>query len=232
MDQERLAELQKELAKQVFIPAENTGYSPRSGDTIFSLDIQYVEDKAYVAVDVSSWNSETFKTYVGVTSVECEYVPQYFCFREGPPLLRVIQEVQKQFSFDPQLFIIDGHGLAHPRRFGVACWIGVHTKKPTIGCAKETLVHYDGELGSKRGDFLWIRDESEILGAVLRTQNEVKPVFVSPGHQISFTASNTVMLELSPRYRISEPIRRADQAARAYAKGETQTGAIYLGEIL
>lgn len=228
---ERLAELQNVLAKKVVIPPDTNGYRPKQGDTVFSLDIQYVENQAFVALDVQSWNEPAYQTYVGITPVECEYVPQYFCFREGPPLLRVIQNVQQKYHLSPKMILIDGHGIAHPRRFGVACWIGIHTEVPTIGCAKESLLSYSGNPGIHRGDCFWLKDQEETVGAILRTQSNVRPVFVSPGHQVSLSGAVEVLLALSPKYRISEPLRRADQIARAYARGERLPSVQFLGYV-
>ncbi|MEK7483228.1 MAG: endonuclease V [Planctomycetota bacterium] len=228
---ERLAELQTVLAKKVFIPPEQSGYAPQKGDVIFSLDIQYVKDQAFVALDVQKWGEESYQIYVGITPVECEYIPQYFCFREGPPLLRVIQTVQKKYHLNPQLILIDGHGLAHPRRFGVACWIGIHTEVPSIGCAKESLLPYEETPGIHRGDRSWIKHQEETVGAILRTQFKVRPVFVSAGHRLNLSCAIDIVLELSPKYRISEPLRRADQIARAYARGERLPAVHFLGYI-
>jgi deoxyribonuclease V len=126
---------------------------------------------------------------------------------------------------------MDGHGLAHPRRFGLACWVGVKTGVPAIGCAKRTLLQYSGEVERTRGNYLLIEDKDEILGAVLRTQDGVKPVFVSPGHKISLQTAIQVVLRLAPRYRIPDPLRVADQSARACARGVQPSGIRYLGTV-
>ena len=231
VEQEELAELQKKLAQQVFIPSQAESYIPQDNDLVYSLDIQYVGDKAFVAVDVQGWNQESYKTYVGVTVVEYEYVSQYFCFREGPPLQKVIQKVQEHTNSSANLLIVDGHGVAHPRRFGVACWLGTQLGKPTIGCAKRGLLRHEGEPEKKRGNQLGIYLEDEKVGVALITQNKIKPVFVSAGHKIHLQVATEVMLKLSSKYRVSEPIRRADQAARTYAKGQTLSGVHFFGEV-
>jgi deoxyribonuclease V len=207
------------------------GYYPKQNDIIFSLDVHYVKDKAYIALDVREWKGKIVGTYVGIANVEVPYVPQFFCFREGPLLLEMLKAAQKHLSLQPELIIVDGHGIAHPRRFGVACWIGVNTDIPSIGCAKETLMHYNGEIGKKRGNYLFIKDKKGIIGAVLVTQDNTKPVFVSPGHRVSLKTSIEIILNLSSRFRISEPLRRADQSAKAYAKGMTLEGITSWGEI-
>lgn len=150
----------------------------------------------------------------------------FFCFCEGPPFLKVVNLVQQYFNLKPDMLITDGHGIAHPRRFGVACWLGVQMNLPTIGCAKQTLLDYNGVLGKKRGSWLAVWLESEMVGKVLRTQDGVKPIFVSAGHRISLTTAAEVIFNLAPRYRLCEPLRRADQAARAFAKGKILPGVI------
>lgn len=221
MNLTNLANLQEQWATQVIISPDNAGYVPESEDVIFSLDIQYVGDTAFVALDVQSYSGEMIGTYVDQTHVEMPYVPQFFCFREGPPLLKIVKKVQQHFKLRPNVLIVDGHGIAHPRRFGVACWLGVQTNLPTIGCAKQTLLDYQGILGEQRGSTLAVCLENEEVGKVLRTQKAVKPVFVSVGHQMNLTTATEMILNLASRYRICEPLRRADQAARAYAKGKT-----------
>jgi deoxyribonuclease V len=226
-----LSRIQEELAKRVEIPHDDLGYQVKQSDIIFSLDAQYSSDQAYVALDVREWNGKIQGTYVGTAKVEVPYIPHFFCFREGPPLMEIINAARSRLSLQPDLIIVDGHGIAHPKRFGLACWIGVSTNTPAIGCAKETLVWYDGELEKTRGNHLYIRDNNDIVGAVLVTQNNTRPVFVSSGHRVSLKTAMEVVLHLSCKYRISEPLRRADQSARAYAKGIILEGVTPLGEL-
>ena len=216
MNLTNLANLQEQWATEVII----SNYVPKDEDVIFSLDIQYVGDTAFVALDVQRYSGELIGTYVDESEVEMPYVPQFFCFREGPPLLKIVKKVQEDFKLKPNVLIVDGHGIAHPRRFGVACWLGVQTNLPTIGCAKQTLLDYQGILDEQRGCTLPVYLENEEVGKVLRTQKAVKPVFVSVGHKINLITATEMILNLASRYRICEPLRRADQAARAYAKGK------------
>ncbi len=217
MNLTNLAKLQEQWATEVIISPH---YVPQDEDVIFSLDIQYVGDTAFVALDVQYYSGELIGTYTDESEVEMPYVPQFFCFREGPPLLKIVKKVQEDFKLKPDVLIVDGHGIAHPRRFGVACWLGVQTNLPTIGCAKQTLLDYQGILGEQRGCTLPVFLENEEVGKVLRTQEAVKPVFVSVGHKMDLITATDMILNLASRYRICEPLRRADQAARAYAKGK------------
>jgi deoxyribonuclease V len=142
-------------------------------------------------------------------SVSFPYISGLFSFREIPPLVRALTKL----TLAPDLLICDGHGLAHPRRFGLACHLGVLFDIPTIGCAKSCLVgHYDSP-GDRRGNYSLLTHKSETIGAILRTQDRTKPVFVSIGHRVSLATACTCILRLAPSYRLSEPIRQANRLA-------------------
>jgi deoxyribonuclease V len=226
MDLDQLEEEQAYLAKQIYIPQEEIDIHPYS--IIFGVDIQYVEETAYVAMAAYSHSGKLLETFALETATGMEYVPGYFCFREGPPILRTIRKILATQNLIPDLMLIDGHGIAHPRRLGVASYVGLQTNIPTIGIAKKALLHYEGDLAPSRGSHLDIRLNNETVGAVLRTQDDIKPVFVSPGYKISLQQSIDITLNFSNPYRLANPIRSADQAARAYAKGETIEGGIIL----
>ncbi len=117
----------------------------------------------------------------------------------------------------PDLLLIDGQGLAHPRRFGLACHVGVLADIPAIGVAKSRLVGTYEEPGPERGCWSPLVDGGETLGAVLRTRHGVRPVFVSTGHRVSLKTAVELVLDLAPRYRLPEPIRLADRLSRIHA---------------
>jgi deoxyribonuclease V len=117
--------------------------------------------------------------------------------------------------------VCDGYGIAHPRRFGLASHLGVVTGIPSFGVGKTAFVGTYGEVGAERGSWTPLVDGEEILGRVLRTQNGVRPVFVSPGHLIDVEGSAEITLRLSPKYRLPETTRLADQASRAALKAAT-----------
>ncbi|MCH2044410.1 MAG: endonuclease V [Saprospiraceae bacterium] len=231
MNLEALQEKQKRMAKLVVVPPSGKGYLPKDEDIIFSLDIQYVGEDAYVAVDIQSYAGRKWGVYAAQTKAGMEYIPRYFCFREGPPLAKTIRKVIELSTMQPSLLIVDGHGIAHPRKFGVASWLGVELAIPSIGVAKRTLLPYETSPALFRGSSSPISLDDERVGSVLRTQDYVKPVFVSTGHQISLENTEAIILKLSSKYRVSEPIRRADHIARVYAKGETDRRAIFLGTL-
>jgi deoxyribonuclease V len=137
------------------------------------------------------------------------YISGLFSFREIPPLVRALTKLTRA----PDLLIRDGQGLAHPRRFGLACHLGVLFGIPTIGCAKSCLIGYYDSPGNRRGDCSLLIHKSETIGAVLRTQDRTKPVFVSIGHRVSLATACATILQLAPSYRLPEPIRQANRLA-------------------
>lgn len=215
--------LQHEFSRKVIVPSREDSFVPSNDDAlIFSLDVQYVGEEGFVALDVMSFGGDHRGIFVCRERTTFPYIPQFFSFREAPLLLNTIRLVQEQKGLQPALLLIDGHGLAHPRKFGIASHVGVEMDVPTIGCAKETLLRYSGELGELRGNTLPVLLEGEEVGRVLRTQNGKNPVFVSVGHLIELGVACEIVLNLSSAYRISETLRRADMAARAFARGENQ----------
>jgi deoxyribonuclease V len=134
------------------------------------------------------------------------YVPGYLSFREGPLLLEAFGRLRLQ----PDLCLFDGQGLAHPRRFGLACHLGVLLDLPSVGCAKSLLVGEYREPGAKRGDWSPLRLDGRMVGAVLRSRDSVNAIFVSPGHRITLRGAVRWVLACS-RARVPEPIRLAEQ---------------------
>ena len=210
--------LQHALAQQVIRLTETTAW--REDTRILSLDVQYNGEEAFVAGDFQTLAGEWLGTFVGKTTVEVPYLPGYFAFREGPVLEKYIHYWQKQTGHQADLVVIDGHGIAHPRKLGVASWLGVKLSCPTIGCAKESLLHFEGDLAEERGSTLPILLGTEKVGVALRTQKGINPIFVSAGHQISLEDAIDITLRLSSTYRIPDNLRRADQYARQAFRGE------------
>ncbi|WP_018232943.1 deoxyribonuclease V [Thioalkalivibrio thiocyanodenitrificans] len=137
------------------------------------------------------------------------YVPGLLSFRELPAVLDALE----QLSALPDLLLCDGQGIAHPRRLGIAAHLGVLTDLPAIGVGKSRLIGVHEQVPAHRGAWRELRDGDEVIGAVLRTRARVKPVYVSVGHRISLATAIDVVLQAAPRYRLPEPIRRADRLA-------------------
>ncbi|CAM00665.1 deoxyribonuclease V [Saccharopolyspora erythraea NRRL 2338] len=141
---------------------------------------------------------------------EFPYVPGLFAFREAPSLLQALAEL----SVEPDVLVCDGQGLAHPRRFGLACHLGVLTDVPSIGVGKTAMGHYEPP-GEERGAWTPLRLDDEVVGRALRTQRGVKPVFVSVGHRFTLDAACDLVLRLAPKYRLPETTRTADHLGRS-----------------
>lgn len=133
------------------------------------------------------------------------YVRGLLAFREAPVLIQAI----KKLKCRPDVFIFDGHGIAHPERIGIASHIGVLIDKPTIGCAKSVLIGKFSLPGRKKGSYTFIYDKCDIIGAMLRTKTDIKPVVISSGNKINLEDSMRIVLQCCRTFRIPEPIRFA-----------------------
>lgn len=143
------------------------------------------------------------------TPTRFPYVPGLLAFRELPAVIEALQRL----TVEPQLFLCDGQGLAHPRRFGIACHLGLLTHTPALGVGKSRLLGQHADVGNARGAWQPLIDNHETIGAVLRTRTGVKPVYVSPGHRIDQRSAIELVLATAPRFRLPEPIRQADKLA-------------------
>lgn len=137
------------------------------------------------------------------------YVPGLLSFRELPAILQALAQLPEI----PDLVFCDGHGIAHPRRLGIAAHLGVVTGLPTIGVAKKVLVGTHLELAPQRGARTTLMDRGETIGFVLRSKDRVRPLIVSPGHRVSLTSTPDLVLECTTRYQLPEPTRLADRLA-------------------
>lgn len=153
---------------------------------------------------------EVIEESVAVGTAAFPYVPGLFAFRELPTLLDALRGLETV----PDLLVCDGFGVAHPRRFGLACHVGVLTGLPAIGVGKTAFVGVHAEPGRRRGDASPLLDGGEVVGRVLRTRDGVKPVYVSVGHRTDLDTACRNVLDLTPEYRLPETTRRADRLAR------------------
>jgi deoxyribonuclease V len=142
----------------------------------------------------------------GVTSrARFPYVPGLLSFREAPPLL----EAWAQLRTEPDVVMLDGQGIAHPRRMGIASHLGLFLARPTLGCAKSKLVGRFAEPGPERGDASPLLDRGEQVGVALRTKRRTLPIYVSPGHLLDLEGARALALACGGGYRVPEPTRRA-----------------------
>jgi deoxyribonuclease V len=143
------------------------------------------------------------------------YVPGLLSFRESPVLLAAFARLRTE----PDLILIDGHGRAHPRRFGIACHIGILFDKPTVGCAKSRLVGEHQEPGEMAGSTTPLMLEGERIGVVLRTRDDVKPIYVTTGHRVSLDSAVGLVKQCVDGFRIPKPTREADHYVRDLRRG-------------
>ncbi|GAA3088482.1 deoxyribonuclease V [Kribbella aluminosa] len=179
---------------------------------VAGLDVAYDRDRlaaAVVVLDAATLGEVDRAVVLGETTFP--YIPGLFAFREIPSLLTGLERL----TVRPGLLVCDGQGLAHPRRFGLACHLGVLTGIPSIGVAKTTYVGTHQELGHERGTTADLVDGDEVVGAAVRTQDGVKPVYVSVGHRVTLATAVAHVLRLAPAYRLPETTRLADRACRA-----------------
>lgn len=144
------------------------------------------------------------------------YISGLLSFRELPIVLEAWEKLQQK----PDLVLVDGQGIAHPRRFGIAAHLGVTLDVPAIGCAKTRLTGKYEEPAPERGAWSPLVDKGETIGAVLRTKDKVSPIFVSTGHRVSLPSAIRLVLECTRRYRLPEPTRQAHLLSNAARKGE------------
>lgn len=147
------------------------------------------------------------------------YVPGFLSFREIPVLLAAWKKVQNP----PDLVFVDGHGIAHPRRMGIAAHLGLFIEKPTIGCGKTLLFGKYSEPAKEKGSFSYIKDHDEIIGAAVRTKIRVSPMFISPGHMMDLENAILLTNTFVKSYRLPEPTRLAHLLAnKARVLGNTR----------
>jgi len=197
--------LQKRLAREVTqLPL---GRVPKS---VCGLDAAFSPDGRHCIAGAVSWDVETgcpVEEQVSWRKLQFPYIPGLLSFREAPAILAALRKLR----VTPEVLVCDGQGYAHPRRFGIACHVGVLTGLPTVGCAKTRLVGTYVEPGPLRGETapLWLADEE--LGTVLRTKDRTRPLFVSVGHRISLNEAVGLVLSWCQGHWLPEPTRLADR---------------------
>lgn len=162
---------------------------------------------AVVRLDYASLRP--IETAVATEEISFPYIPGLLSFREVPVILKAFEKL----SVLPDVFIVDGHGVAHPRRFGIASHLGVILDKPTIGCAKSVLVGSYEYLGEEMGSQAELIDGGEVVGVALRTRRGCKPVIVSIGHRVNLLSAIGLIMATVRGYRLPEPCRLAHRFA-------------------
>ena len=201
-------ELQKQLAYEV-VAADEFRAPPA---TVAGIDLGYdaKKDTCRAVVVVLSFPAlDLLETSEALLPIQFPYVPGLLSFRETPAAIKALEKLQ----ITPDVILCDGQGLAHPRKFGIACHIGLFTDVPTLGVAKSLLVGKFEDLGETRGSTAALTYKNERIGTVLRTKDKVQPVYVSVGHKISLATATDLVLQCAPKYRLPETTRLADKMA-------------------
>jgi deoxyribonuclease V len=205
---EGATQLQRELASEVVV----SPLADDAIDTVGGIDVGFLQSNkvARAAVVLFDYAAlEVVDQAIAEAIVAFPYIPGLLSFREIPVILAALNK----FEILPDLLLIDGHGYAHPRRFGLACHLGLILGKPAIGCAKSILVGKHGTLEKTQGSVSALVDGGEIVGAAVRTREAVKPVYVSVGYQVDLESAVRIVLNCCAGYRLPEPARWAHRLA-------------------
>lgn len=194
----------------------------KSPEYITGVDAAFLQDKVIGVASLFKYPDLILKEEAyAVTEVLFPYIPGLLSFREGPVIIKAINKLKVK----PDVILFDGQGIAHPKGLGIASHIGVLLDIPTVGCAKSILIGKYTEPGHKKGSWSYLRYKGKNIGAVLRTKDNVKPVFISPGNKIDLRTSIKVVLACTSKYRIPEPLRRADFISKK-TKRKLSTGQV------
>ncbi len=201
-------ELQKQLSYQVI--TEDEFAEPIK--TVAGIDLGYdikTDKSRAVAVVLSFPKLELLEKSEAILPIQFPYIPGLLSFREAPAAIKALEKLE----IAPDLILCDGQGLAHPRRFGIACHIGLIADVPTIGVAKSLLVGKYENLSEERGSMADLIHRKEKVGVALQTREKVQPIYVSVGHKISLKTAINYVLQCTPKYRLPETTRLADKLA-------------------
>jgi deoxyribonuclease V len=199
--------IQEKLRSQVL---QKNAASLRRIQHVAGVDISIRNDRAIAAIVVLDF--ETLQVVDFAThedAIPFPYVPGLLSFRECPSILAAAEKLR----VEPDLVLVDGQGIAHPRRLGIAAHLGVLLDKPTIGCAKSRLTGKHEEPSLAAGSHADLCDRDELIGVVLRTKNKVRPLYISIGHKVELPTAIELVLACCRGYRLPEPTRFAHQVA-------------------
>lgn len=196
---EEAREIQLRLRKRLSL-----GKPVRDIQTIAAADVAYAKDTVYGVAAVFSYPElKLIEKRVAQGKVKFPYLPTYLTFREGPVLIKAFAQIKTI----PDVILFDGQGAAHPLRMGEAVHLGILLDRPTIGCAKSRLFGLYKEPKKKKGSYSYLFADGGIVGVVLRTKDNVRPIFVSPGFKIDLKSSIEIVLACTTKYRIPDPLR-------------------------
>ncbi len=205
---EDAARLQEQLREKVVLNPPKGPFDTVAG--VFAAMREGEPDAAAAALVMHLPDFHVLESKVASATIPMPYVPGLLAFTVGPALVTALEMLEAL----PSVAIINGHGLAHPRRFGLASHIGVLLDIPTVGCAEEALCGEFDEPGPRRGDAEVIWLDGEPVGMAVRVRSGVGPLFVSPGHRMDIPTAVSIALSAVRRFRTPEPLRRARALAR------------------
>jgi len=230
VDYKKAAEIQVRLEKSIILTCAAKKFKYIAGADVSYLPQRTIQSSSrqnqcigktssrsrmfYASVVV--FELKTMKMIEAVTAsgkVDFPYIPGLLSFRESPILLKAFAKIKS----NPDAVILDAQGIAHPRGIGLASHIGLLLDKPSIGCAKTRLIGDYNEVGEEVGCYSHLTVQDKVVGAVLRTRKNVKPVFVSPGHKIDLDTSIDLVLNSCRGYRLPEPVREAHRLVKKTA---------------
>jgi deoxyribonuclease V len=212
---DRLIQDQNKIAQHIRIKPCN-----RSLTKIAGIDAARSGTHLYSCIGVFSFPDLYLLDHACVRArVVMPYIPGFLSYRELPVFVKAFKRVK----IKPDLILVDGQGITHPRRTGIASHLGVILNVPTIGCAKSHLFGTYVMPGHQRGQFAPVHHAGEVIGIVLRTRGDVKPLFVSPGHLVDIGDCLDIVLRATTRYRLPEPIRYAHRTAGLKARSMSGT---------
>ncbi len=194
----------------------------RQVSTVAGLDCAFAGDRVFAAV--VAWDVERRRVVERRAlslALRFPYVPGLLSFREAPALLAALRRLRAPVD----ALLCDGQGIAHPRRFGLACHLGVLLGLPAVGCAKSRLIGDWVEPGRNRGERSPLTQGAERIGTVLRTRTGVKPLFVSPGHLCDVEGATDLVLRCGGGLRLPEPVRLADRYVGAFKRAQSRNQA-------
>ncbi len=210
IDLKELSKQQESLKKRLLIKSFNTDVR-----FILGIDSSYIKDtRTIISIallyDIKNKEIVEFASEKG--SADFPYIPGYLSYRELPTTLLSIAKIKSKFD----VIMVDGQGIAHPKGLGFASHLGVKLDFPTIGCAKKRLIGEYGEVGNQKGDYALLYVDGKAVGAVVRTKQNTKPVFVSPGNLVDISSSVSIVMNAVTKYRLPDPLR----LAHIYSKSE------------
>jgi deoxyribonuclease V len=198
--------MQEQLQKKVRL-------TPFKGEPryVAGVDASFMEDRVVAVACLYRYPDLTLVENASAgEKLKFPYVPGFLSFREGPAIITAVRKLATK----PDVILVDGQGIAHPRGIGIASHLGVLLDIPAIGCAKSRLVGAFSEPGRRKGSWSPLSYEGRTVGAAVRTKDNVRPLFISPGHKIDLDGAIRIALGCNARYRIPEPIRCADMLSR------------------